>query len=412
MNLPDNTDTRPPDILREGRERQRDAVVPPSLATAPPPMPSLFGSEADAAFETAKQAAREVIKNVTVGGYSPTFNGSNIDFNVPVQPPAHVTFAEIHQPVPLTPEPPKPPIPEPPKPAGTAEGASAPPPPAAPEPPQVSSAMMTAKFQEITGVEVSSRASRLSGFNPFSMQRQRGESGARFRERTAAVREAEKAGHPVGALASGDASYFYKGFIPVAFTRADGQQKIICNVDVSAGDIYEGPQANPRYKLPATDSYYLAGGGGATFPFQLVPLSEGNPVVHKVRVVAGKVNEEIPSGMSIPENENTWYRLTPGDGHTIYLIVTFAASTLVQNSVSLASAATVPNDDTESSSTTLKLHIPIGVVSKDSGKPYEIDEQFFVGNVDFRPYFTVINGALHAEFFRVVGRGPIEVPEE
>jgi hypothetical protein len=47
-----------------------------------------------------------------------------------------------------------------------------------------------------------------------------------------------------------------------------------------------------------------------------------------------------------------------------------------------------------------------------STEPYTITNQAFTGDIDLRSYFVAINGALSMEFYRCVGRGPIEIPED
>jgi hypothetical protein len=143
--------------------------------------------------------------------------------------------------------------------------------------------------------------------------------------------------------------------------------------------------------------------------FQLIPESVGDPAAEKVWVKAGRVNGEIPNGMTIPETEDpdNRYLLTPSSGHTIFLVLTFG-SNLVQNSVTIGHAATVPEDEPNPK----KIHVPIGKVTKASNEPFEVTEQHFVGDLNTRLYYVAINGALHVDYFRVASKEPLEIPED
>ena len=110
---PPNRDDRGRDILSEQKEKQdQDAIggtqFPPRPQPLPPipeapevapPLPiipsfdfSISGAAIEETREIARQTVVDVLKNVTINGQSPSFEGSTISFNIPQQPPASEAF--------------------------------------------------------------------------------------------------------------------------------------------------------------------------------------------------------------------------------------------------------------------------------------------------------------------------------
>jgi hypothetical protein len=57
------------------------------------------------------------------------------------------------------------------------------------------------------------------------------------------------------------------------------------------------------------------------------------------------------------------------------------------------------------------LYIPLGYVySAGDEADTVLVKQYFTGNIDFRTYYTITNGAIGFEFFKTVGRGPALIP--
>lgn len=110
---PPNRDDRGRDILLDQKEKQdQDAIggaqfpprpqplppIPEALEVAPP-LPvipsfdfSIAGSALEETREIARQTVVDVLKNVTINGQGPSFEGSAISFNIPQQPPASEAF--------------------------------------------------------------------------------------------------------------------------------------------------------------------------------------------------------------------------------------------------------------------------------------------------------------------------------
>jgi hypothetical protein len=61
----------------------------------------------------------------------------------------------------------------------------------------------------------------------------------------------------------------------------------------------------------------------------------------------------------------------------------------------------------------ITLYIPLAYAYMDtSTDPATIQvRQYFCGNINFKMYYSVVNGALCYEFFQTVGIGPGEIPE-
>lgn len=95
----------------------------------------------------------------------------------------------------------------------------------------------------------------------------RGEGVRAYTERTNEDRLKDMSEEETAAVANGDSSYFYKGFIPILFTRADGNRKILARLDNTHSVVIEGAVGNERQgTLPEDNGYYLAGGGDTVPP--------------------------------------------------------------------------------------------------------------------------------------------------
>lgn len=110
---PPNRDDRDRDILLQQKERQdQDAIGGTQFPPRPQPLPpipdavevapslpaiqsfdfNISGSALEETREIARQTVVDVLKNVTINGQGPSFEGSTIAFNIPQQPPASEAF--------------------------------------------------------------------------------------------------------------------------------------------------------------------------------------------------------------------------------------------------------------------------------------------------------------------------------
>jgi len=109
--IPPSKDDRDRDILLQQKEGQdQDALggtqfpprtqplppIPEAVEVAPPlpavPSFDFMGSALEETREMARQTVVDVLKNVTINGQGPSFEGSTIAFNIPQQPPASEAF--------------------------------------------------------------------------------------------------------------------------------------------------------------------------------------------------------------------------------------------------------------------------------------------------------------------------------
>ena len=94
-----------------------------------------------------------------------------------------------------------------------------------------------------------------------------GEGDKKYTEKTNEARLDTMNKEQTAAVNNGDSSYFYKGFIPILFTRKDGQRKILARLDNTHSAVIEGATGNERQgTLPPENGYYEAGGGGGLTP--------------------------------------------------------------------------------------------------------------------------------------------------
>jgi hypothetical protein len=160
--------------------------------------------------------------------------------------------------------------------------------------------------------EAKSREKRESDpdFDRESDVRQRGERPSEFRERQERLKEereerAQAAKEKVDffrRVRDGDLTEAPSGIVPVEFTRADGQRKILAFVATEFVATTEGAVAGERTtSLPATNSYFLGGGGGECVGLALYNKTEND--LSQVWVSAGTINGLLPSGFSQQEGK-------------------------------------------------------------------------------------------------------------
>ena len=160
---------------------------------------------------------------------------------------------------------------------------------------------------------------------------------------------------------------------------------------------------------------------GQYLPFQAVPWrdSQGKAAI---RIFYGKVNpgvpgwaeNELPQGMEGDDLKNPYFMgidKFQGESSYIVLFIRFSAKTLTNGSAGKhyidvkkpsEAVSKVENDD-------VTFILPIAEIKKEDTE-LKVVNQFFTGNVSFRPYFSIINGAMCVEFFQCMGQKPIEIP--
>lgn len=127
-----------------------------------------------------------------------------------------------------------------------------------------------------------------------------GEGVQKYTERTNEARLDVMNKEQTAAVNNGDSSYFYKGFIPILFTRKDGKRKILARLDNTHSVVIEGAVGNERQgTLPPENGYYEAGGGGgggSCVGLQLFSKTVGTPPTTEVWISSGTVAGEVPTG--------------------------------------------------------------------------------------------------------------------
>lgn len=156
-------------------------------------------------------------------------------------------------------------------------------------------------------------------------------------------------------------------------------------------------------------------------PFQVVPWrdSKGEPAV---RVFYGKVNADLPGwsdnampeGMDGDDLKNPYFfNINSFKDSTSYIVlhIRFSAKTLTNGNAGKHyleikkpsdAKSKIENDD-------VTFILPIAEVKKEKDE-LKVSTQFFTGNVSFRPYFSIVNGAMCIEFFQCMGQKPVEIP--
>lgn len=110
-------------------------------------------------------------------------------------------------------------------------------------------------------------------------ERKSGESKKDFNEREKESKQLDKIPNVADAIAHGDASFFSGGFVPVLFTRADGQRKILTYVIEDNSHVVEGAMPGEKEgPIPADDAYYLAG-GESNIPYSIAYSNDTEAVL-------------------------------------------------------------------------------------------------------------------------------------
>lgn len=155
-----------------------------------------------------------------------------------------------------------------------------------------------------------------------------GEGDKKYTERTNEARLDTMNKEQTAAINNGDSSYFYKGFIPILFTRKDGQRKILARLDNTHSAVVKGAVGTERQgTLPPDNAYYEAGGGSsAPHPFQVTLQLDGSNWQRKIDLNSRFfTNLGSFSQTSVP-NLNTWANASAG-----YILL---EGTITSNSIS------------------------------------------------------------------------------
>jgi len=153
-----------------------------------------------------------------------------------------------------------------------------------------------------------------------------GEGDKKYTERTNEARLETMNKEQTAAVNNGDSSYFYKGFIPILFTRKDGQRQILARVDNTHSAVIKGATGNERQGItPPENGYYIGGGGILLHPWAIYEKTEGAGTFFKL-----EYNSRVYSGTgsytNIPvQGLDTWISANIG-----YVIL---KGTVVQNVV-------------------------------------------------------------------------------
>ena len=135
-----------------------------------------------------------------------------------------------------------------------------------------------------------------------------GEGVRHYTERTNEDRLESMSKEETAAVANGDSSYFYKGFIPILFTRKDGKRKILARLDNTHSAVIEGAVSSERQgTLPPENGYYEAGGGGdSCIGLSLYTKTVGTPpnTTTQVWINPGTVAGELPAGFDPTEGKS------------------------------------------------------------------------------------------------------------
>lgn len=234
-----------------------------------------------------QQAVSEAMRGITINNVKPTINGGEIRFDIeipkiPTPPPISETTHNPPPSVPVVPELPSISIPVPDKVDINIQRTNA----------DVGFRGINGDFEKPKDDATDGGGGRNDNSNKGELSkfldnddRKGGESKREYKERQNERKDLEKTPDVAAAIANGDTSFFSSGFVPVLFTRADGQRKILTYVLEDNSEVVEG--AAPGEKagaLPATNAYYTSQ-GESTHPWKVTDAGGGSATVAAGRVL-------------------------------------------------------------------------------------------------------------------------------
>jgi hypothetical protein len=391
--IPPSKDDRDRDILSEQKRRQdQDAIggtqlppnplPPPEIQEIAPPLPpidfNIAGLDLESTKEIARQTVVDVLKNVTINGQGPSVDGSSIAFSVSQEQSASESFGNIAQAA---------------RNAARQNGADigfddaqtardaarqggadisfndaqAARDTARQKGADIDSDDAQAARDEAREGRSSARAYKAAeeerkerkesdpNFDRESHIRQKGETPTEFRERQEQLKQegAERAQREeqLSRVRTGDFTEMPSGMIPVKFTRADGEKKIIAFMATEFVGVVEGAGSGEREAtLPSEDSYYEAGGGECN-GLGLYTKTVGTPpnTTTQVWVGAGTVAGKLPNGFDAADGKNI---ASSGSGD-VWAEVNINQSTGEITSVAVNAGGNTPNSTNTTSYYTL-----------------------------------------------------------
>ena len=139
-----------------------------------------------------------------------------------------------------------------------------------------------------------------------------GEGDKKYTEKTNEARLDTMNKEQTAAVSNGDSSYFYKGFIPILFTRKDGQRKILARLDNTHSVVIEGAVGNERQgTLPPDNGYYIAG-GSTPHPFQVTLRETASNWQRKIDLNSHFFTNLGSFTQTTVPNLNTWASVSAG----------------------------------------------------------------------------------------------------
>ena len=154
-------------------------------------------------------------------------------------------------------------------------------------------------------------------------------------------------------------------------------------------------------------------------PFSVMAYETENPGTYKAFVEDGEVNYTSFYNKNSGGAASAEIAVTPDA--ELALMLNFKSNGYEYKQITDIFAIQYKIDDRDKYSTQvvengnfydITLYIPLAYIYMDTSlTPAAITvKQYFCGNINFKMYYSVVNGALCYEFFQTVGIGPGEIP--
>lgn len=273
---PNNEDSRPKDIIRDQTESRASSDPRGEAETLPPPMPRVNAGSTVSLNRAAENLIQDVVqasltqafRNMTINGASAQVTNNSIDFALP-NAPASERFAQ-QNPNPT----------EPTRDSAAQRGVEV-----ATQVPERLTLMGSTLGLGSNPTPIAGQRVRDRGGEDDEGSNIKNSGGTSIKQDKDAESKSERFVNEKGeTLARINPSNFGKGHVRALFTRADGKQKIVANLDIASGGVVEGggDDDDENDKLPEEESYYFGGFGYEFYCWKkgvlgTIRLSAGGP---------------------------------------------------------------------------------------------------------------------------------------
>lgn len=147
--------------------------------------------------------------------------------------------------------------------------------------------------------------------------------------------------------------------------------------------------------------------------FSVMAYETENPGTYKAYIESGEINFKKFDAVEVAVTPDCELALLVEFTNDAYEFKNIESISVVPNfNSSNRSAWATQVSDNGGGTLRILLYIPLAYIYKDTATtpPTLTVKQYFCDNIEFRMYYTAINGKVYVEFFKTIGITPGEVP--